>query len=715
MLMLICCVCAQHVFSQTYVHDPITTLKNNSANALYPFTGGLNNPQFQATDFTNDGIKDLVIFDRNGGKVLSFWNHGTESEVDYTYHPYFQQFFPAMNYWCVLVDYNCDGLEDIFTANEFNVYLYKASLDESGLHYDLMYEKVKYHEAGFTFDLNVGIIDIPGFVDVNFDGDLDILTFNPSGGVVDYFENLQIEEGLPCDTFKLEHLDACWGTFYESGLEKAVELDYACKGVTSKQTDGVHAGSTFLCFDEDADEDIDLVLGDLAFNNLNRLLNGGDKTLAHIVNQDTVFPAYDISYDIDIFPAAFLIDINNDGKKDMVVSPNKENSSENFKNVWYYKNNSADETYSFEYQTDSFFVSEMVDVGEGARPAFFDYNNDGLMDILIGNNGYYNNAAFTTGIAVYENTGTITEPEFALITRDLAGISIYGFSHITPTFGDIDGDGDADMIIGEGNGFLQLFENTALPGQPAEFTVLVANYKSIDVGKNSAPQLVDVDEDGLLDLIIGEENGNLNYYENSGTASDAAFTFVSDFWGGVDVRVPPSLTGNSVPFLTKAIDGTWKLFAGSQNGTIFQYEVTADFTGTFTKLTSAFSNIDEGSFSNAQFADITDDGSPELLTGNYRGGITLYRDEETFDAVAEVMQHVEIEIFPNPATEKMYFSIYPENIFTEASVFDITGKEIFSTQLSDNCINISSLQSGMYYIRFSNQQNYSITKKLLVL
>lgn len=67
----------------------------------------------------------------------------------------------------------------------------------------------------------------------------------------------------------------------------------------------MHAGSTFMIFDEDADNDMDVVLGDLAFGNLNKLVNGGDKDLAHITDQDTTFPAYDLPYEVPIFPAPF--------------------------------------------------------------------------------------------------------------------------------------------------------------------------------------------------------------------------------------------------------------------------------------------------------------------------------------------------------------------------------------------------------------------------
>lgn len=700
-------------FAQTYLVDPITSVHKGETPALYPFAGGLNNPQFNVIDFTADGIKDLVIFDRNGGKILPFINGGTPGEVNYVYYPQGEKLFPPMKYWCVFADYNCDGLEDIFTANEFNVFLYMA-VPDGGLHYELVYDKVKYHEAGFTFFLDVGTIDIPGFVDVNFDGDLDILTFNFSGGVVDYFENMRVEEGLPCDTFKIVHADGCWGSFFESGLEKAVDLDYSCKGITSeKSTAGLHAGSTFLCFDEENDGDIDIVLGDLAFGNLNMLTNGGNATFAEITAQDTTFPAYNVPFEQDIFPAPFLIDIDNDGKRDMLVAPNKENSSENFKNVTFYKNTSADETFFFTYQQDSLFVSDMVDAGEGSRAVFFDYNADGLKDIVIGNNGYYNNGDFTTGLAVYENTGSSSEPSYTLVTRDYFNISIYGFRMLAPAFADLDADGDDDLLLGESSGFLHFFRNTAADGNPADFSALTeANYLGIDVGQNATPQIIDVNDDALPDLLIGEANGNLNYYQNIGTTTTPAFTLISNLWGNVDVRVPPSTTGNSVPFLMKSLTDPWKLFVGSENGTLFTYEPTTDLTGTFTLLTNSFSDIDEGSFSSVYFADITDDGSPELLTGNYRGGITLYREEGTFDAVESIVQTHRIFVYPNPAFDKLHIKPAGQLRFLSAEMFDVAGNLIMQQTITDNNIYLTGLQQGLYLLRLTAANGSIVIEKI---
>ena len=60
--------------------------------------------------------------------------------------------------------------------------------------------------------------------------------------------------------------------------------------------------------------EMDLVLGDLSFQNLNKLVNGGDASL-HIVEQDTVFPGYDIPVDMTTFPAPFLLDVDLDGRQ----------------------------------------------------------------------------------------------------------------------------------------------------------------------------------------------------------------------------------------------------------------------------------------------------------------------------------------------------------------------------------------------------------------
>jgi hypothetical protein len=695
--------------AQNYIYNYQIPFTHNGRTLKYPLAGGLNNPQFSAADINVDGKKDIYVFDRSGNKSIILLNEGEAGTINYDYWQQFETNFPDLFDWAILLDYNCDGLEDIITGFDNGIKTFLASSDGSKLTFTEDIDKLEFTEVGFTFFIAVGVIDVPGFADINFDGDIDLLTFNMAGGIVDYYENRQIENGLPCGSWALEHVNSCWGNFYESGLEYAVDLDYDCKGVTSGGNNNVHAGSSFMIFDEDADNDMDIVLGDLAFNNLNKLVNGGDNTFAQITAQDTTFPEYDKPYDDPIFPSPYLIDVDGDGKKDMLVSPNNVNQSENLNNVWYYKNVSEDDTYVFDYIQDSLFVSEMIDLGSGAYPAVFDYNYDNLPDLVIGNNGYFETGDYKGMLALYENTGTATQPEFTLITRDLAGISDFDFNWLTPTFGDLDGDGDKDLLLGESEGFLHYFKNIGPPDGPASFVLQAGNYQGIDVGKNSAPQLIDIDNDGLDDLIIGETNGNLNFYRNTGTAAAPVFTLESDFWGNVDVRAPLAVQGSSVPFLYKNVAGIYELYVGCEDGTIYQYLPTTDFTGAFTEVTDQFNNIDEGGFSSVCLFDLNSDTYPDLITGNLRGGITMYRDENTA-VVEHPFINNKIHVYPNPGNGIFTIAAQTQQLLGSADVMGIDGKWFTTITLQDNTttLNISDLPAGIYFIRLKNEEGIYI-------
>ena len=85
----------------------------------YPFAGGLNAAQLSAADLNQDGIQDLVIFDRAGDVLLTFLNGGKTGEIDYTYAPDYACYFPLLRDYVLLRDFNGDGAADIFTASDF--------------------------------------------------------------------------------------------------------------------------------------------------------------------------------------------------------------------------------------------------------------------------------------------------------------------------------------------------------------------------------------------------------------------------------------------------------------------------------------------------------------------------------------------------------------------------------------------------------------------
>ncbi len=95
-----------------------------------------------------------------------------------------------------------------------------------------------------------------------------------------------------------------------------------------------------------------------------------------------------------------------------------------------------------------------------------------------------------------------------------------------PTLGDLDGDGDLDIIVGQLNGSFRYFQNTgtATTGTFVELTGGSSPVSSITGGWLSAPGLGDLDHDGDLDLVVGTHPGDFWYYKNTGTAKSPVFT-----------------------------------------------------------------------------------------------------------------------------------------------------------------------------------------------
>ena len=167
---------------------------------------------------------------------------------------------------------------------------------------------------------------------------------------------------------------------------------------------------------------------------------------------------------------------------------------------------------------------------------------DGLQDLVIGNKSFFVPGGMRNSrVYLYENIGTASTPKFEQTADDLWGLNVFSNNswRFTPAFGDLDGDGDLDALIGEEFGNLFYAENIAGPGNPFEFATAIFGYQDIDVGQVSKTQIIDMNRDGLLDLVIGERNGNINYFENMGTAENPAFPSTPTnnfFWKS---RYPP--------------------------------------------------------------------------------------------------------------------------------------------------------------------------------
>ena len=122
-------------------------------------------------------------------------------------------------------------------------------------------------------------------------------------------------------------------------------------------------------------------------------------------------------------------------------------------------------------------------------------------------------------------------------------------------------------MVGDIQGRLYYYENDPVDGI-ASFTLSTTqvtdnNGAIIDVGQFATPQLFDVDNDGILDMLIGERNGNVNYYSNLGTVNNPSWSLQNDSIGGVVVTEFWNIIGHSVPFMFLNEQGEREMLVGS--------------------------------------------------------------------------------------------------------------------------------------------------------
>ncbi|NYT27991.1 MAG: VCBS repeat-containing protein [Candidatus Thiodubiliella endoseptemdiera] len=291
-------------------------------------------------------------------------------------------------------------------------------------------------------------------------------------------------------------------------------------------------------------------------------------------------------------------------------------------------------------------------MGDYSAPNLADIDGDGDLDLVVGeDNGT---------LKYYQNTGTTSNPTYEAKTGDsnpFNGTDVVNYS--SPILVDIDGDGDLDLVGGERNGTLKYYQNTGTTSNPTyEAKTGDSNpFNGIDVGNLSAPTLADIDGDGDLDLVVGESDGTLKYYQNTGTTSNPAYE---------------EKTGDDNPF----------------NG------------------------IDVGSASSPTLADIDGDGDLDLVVGEYYGTLKYYYNQQPSSVDGQVPTFTEKTSDTNVLGEPSNLVIeFSENIKTNGGIVEIWNSaekvatiSITNANISDTTLtlNPSSLTSGVYYIKMAS-------------
>ena len=248
--------------------------------------------------------------------------------------------------------------------------------------------------------------------------------------------------------------------------------------------------------DLDGDGDLDALVGD-ATGILSYFENTGSASApAYLqVGGSTPFGLPDTGS----FSAPALGDLDGDGDLDLLVGVN----SGRFK---YYENTGDGSSAAF-VRVGGNAPFGLPDTGDLSTPALVDIDADGDLDLFVGN--------LDGGIRYFKNIGDVEGAVFVQRGGSIPFGLIDVGSRSTPTFLDLDGDGDFDALVGENNGRMNYFENTG-SAQKRAFAAPVTDspFGIDDIGRRSAPVAADLNGDGDLDVLVGEEDGNLNLFDN---------------------------------------------------------------------------------------------------------------------------------------------------------------------------------------------------------
>ncbi len=249
-----------------------------------------------------------------------------------------------------------------------------------------------------------------------------------------------------------------------------------------------------------------------------------------------------------------------------------------------------------------------IDVGTSSTPCFADIDGDGLLDLIVGN---------SQGTLSYYEQDSEGSTSFSLVTENFNSIGVG--SRSAPTFVDLDGDDLLDLIIGKGDGTLSHYEQDSI--HSITFSLLSENFNSIDVGNNSNPTFIDIDDDGLLELILGEIYGKLSYYKQD-SENSISFSLQTNNFNSIDVDLYSAPT-----FTDMDGDGLLDLIIGKNNGNLSHYEQNGYDPTSFSLITEHYNSINVGINSAPSITDVDGDGLQDMIVGEYSGNLNHYEQK----------------------------------------------------------------------------------------
>jgi hypothetical protein len=284
-----------------------------------------------------------------------------------------------------------------------------------------------------------------------------------------------------------------------------------------------------------------------------------------------------------------------------------------------------------------------IDVGENAYPSFADIDNDNDLDLLIG--------TASGELKLFINDGNSLTPDFIQLASSNTLLTEFASSfHSSPSFVDIDNDGDQDLFIGDSDGFIRLIRNTST-GSSLSYQQSAASenpFSGIDAGSLAKISFVDIDGDRDLDAFISNSLGNIRFFLNSGTASNPSFS--EKLMNENPLYTIKGYFSVVTTFIDIDKDDDYDLVLGNTAGSLVLYENTGSANAALFEISTAennpFLDFAVKGASVPVFVDIDGDSDLDLFVGDINGqiafsknvaGITLTIDNSDYVNLAPVI------------------------------------------------------------------------------
>ena len=700
-------------------------------------TSGFNSPQFSTIKVDNDDLEDLFIFDKTTNQVLIFLQKKDNQNKSYwSFAPEYTQLFPKLRNWVLLRDYNNDGQKDIFASTPFGVIVYQNTKNQTG---NLTFKVAKdlLFSTGVTgnpLNLGIDVTDIPAILDLDNDGDMDILNFRPAiGTTVEWHKNLSQDNYSISDSLVFEKETIKWGDFEECICENYV---FGANGCRVEKTE--HAGSSLLILNLDNNPALDLLVGDVSCDYITALFNQATgqnaNTQAILRNPKNRFPTQK-PIDIPTFSAVFYEDFNFDGIPDLIAAPNLYSNDGNLvdyeNSAWFYQNKGTKSTPNFEFIQNDFLQDKTFDIGENARPAFIDMDNDGDLDMILGERGHlFSSTVYKARLQFLENIGSNQNPKFQYKNDDFlnfASSSRFTFQFLKPIISDFNGDNKKDLL------FTAFDLNTRKTGifwienkgnNASSFSLndikeitLIGVNSGTNLGINDEILLTELNNDDKIDLLLLQNRGGIRSFLQQ---NDKNFVLNNSNFGNQNFT-----RGSFALYQTRNENGQISsdlLLSEPEKGLflIKDFKTQAD-DFELIPLTLSTQNLPTGFpssllnsqnstlyFGNTVFPVAFDS---QIVIGTVGGGL------QWLSPLGEIISGIDenednnndlfLKIYPNPASNNLTIQTREKG---QIILYNVKGQILIEKQIqnSETQLDISSFSNGLYMIVFRTEkrQNY---------